>query len=103
MVGRKAPCSPRDGARPPLGHARRGQRGPRVATQSKTKERTRLMPGSAALEAWVEECARLTQPDRIVWCDGSEREYDEVVGAMAREGAMTPLNAKDYPNSFLYR
>jgi phosphoenolpyruvate carboxykinase (GTP) len=40
------------------------------------------MPGTKALEAWVEESARMTRPDRIVWCDGSEREYEELLAFM---------------------
>ncbi len=61
------------------------------------------MPGTPALEAWVEEAARLTRPDHIVWCDGSEREYQELMAEMLRDGSLEQLNESAYPNSYLYR
>src|SRR5690348_10104624 len=61
------------------------------------------MPGTPALEGWVDECARLTRPDHIVWCDGSEREYQELVAAMVRDGGLVKLNESSNPNSYLYR
>jgi len=61
------------------------------------------MSETSALESWVDDAARLTRPDRIVWCDGSEAEYQELVGAMVRDGSMTPMNESAYPNSYLYR
>ena len=60
------------------------------------------MSSRTALEAWVDECARLTQPDQIVWCDGSEQEYQRLIEVMLQDGSMQPLNPQSYPNSFLY-
>jgi len=38
------------------------------------------------LEEWVEEQARLTQPDRIYWCDGSEEEAHRLIEIRAEGG-----------------
>ncbi|MEO8935408.1 MAG: phosphoenolpyruvate carboxykinase (GTP) [Burkholderiaceae bacterium] len=56
---------------------------------------------SQKLIGWVEEIARLTQPAEVVWCDGSDVEYDRLCAAMVASGTMRPLNAKKHPNSFL--
>jgi len=55
------------------------------------------------LIAWVAEVARLAQPDRIVWCDGSLQEYDALCDAMVRTGTLLRLNATLRPNSYLAR
>ncbi len=55
------------------------------------------------LEQWVQEVARTTRPDRIVWCDGSEREYQEMVEQMLRAGRTFRLNPQTYPNCYLHR
>src|SRR5205823_193204 len=59
--------------------------------------------GTAALEKWVEDSARLTQPERIVWCDGSEQEYVDLVAGMLRTGELIQVNERAYPNSYLHR
>lgn len=60
------------------------------------------MSSRTALEAWVDECARLTQPDTIVWCDGSEQEYERLIETMLQDGSMQRLNPQTHPNSYLY-
>lgn len=56
-----------------------------------------------ALNRWVDEIARLTQPDRIHWCDGSEAEYQALVELMLDTGDLTELNPATHPNCYLHR
>ncbi|MEV8255084.1 phosphoenolpyruvate carboxykinase (GTP) [Rhodoglobus sp. NPDC076762] len=52
---------------------------------------------------WVEEIASLTQPDEVVWCDGSPEEADELAELMIEAGTLTRLNDEYRPHSFLAR
>jgi phosphoenolpyruvate carboxykinase (GTP) len=53
------------------------------------------------LRAWVEEMAALCQPDSVRWCDGSQKEYDELCAQMVQSGTFIKLDEKKRPNSFL--
>jgi phosphoenolpyruvate carboxykinase (GTP) len=53
------------------------------------------------LNAWVQEQARLCQPDRVRWCDGSDAEYREMCQLLVASGTFRPLDAGKRPNSFL--
>ena len=55
------------------------------------------------LEKWVEEAARLTKPERVVWCDGSEAENQRILGEMLEQSDSVTLNDKTYPNCYLHR
>jgi phosphoenolpyruvate carboxykinase (GTP) len=55
------------------------------------------------LESWVEESARLTQPDDIVWCDGSEAELERFTAGMLHDNILIELNQSTYPRCYLNR
>jgi phosphoenolpyruvate carboxykinase (GTP) len=52
------------------------------------------------LLAWVREVAELATPDAVVWCDGSQAEWDRLTGDLVASGALVPLNPEIKPNSF---
>ena len=56
-----------------------------------------------AVTDWVDECARLTQPDRVLWCDGSDDEYRRLVSEMLRDGTLLELDPAKHPDSYLHR
>jgi phosphoenolpyruvate carboxykinase (GTP) len=55
------------------------------------------------LENWVEGAARLTKPNRVVYCDGSEVENQRMIGEMLRGGDTQALNETTFPNCHLHR
>jgi len=55
------------------------------------------------LQQWVDECAALTKPDKIHWCDGSDAENQQLIKEMLRAGTLHELNPQANPNSYLHR
>ncbi len=53
------------------------------------------------VKAWVEEVAKLTTPDSVYVCDGSQKEYDTLMKKLVDAGIGMPLAKR--PNSVLFR
>ncbi|MEU3847486.1 phosphoenolpyruvate carboxykinase (GTP) [Micrococcus terreus] len=54
----------------------------------------------AKLLDWVKEVVELTEPDSVVWVDGSQEEYDRLAGELVEAGTFTKLAEDKFPNSY---
>ncbi len=61
------------------------------------------MTSNETLSAWVDEVARLTRPDSVHWCDGSETENRSMVNLMLESGDLLELNQETHPGCYLHR
>jgi phosphoenolpyruvate carboxykinase (GTP) len=61
------------------------------------------LPQQLGIDEWVKKIAELTMPDSVVWCDGSQSEYDQMSQLLVERGTFIPLNPEKRPNSFLAR
>ena len=52
---------------------------------------------------WVEEVAKVTTPDRILWCDGSAAEHKEVLTRGVADGTFVELNQQKWPGCYYHR
>ncbi|MFO1515350.1 MAG: phosphoenolpyruvate carboxykinase (GTP) [Lysobacterales bacterium] len=55
------------------------------------------------LNRWVDEVARLTQPERVHWCDGSDAEAQALTELMLATGDLVELDPATHPNCYLHR
>ena len=52
---------------------------------------------------WIDEMAAMTQPDKIVWIDGSEAQAEELRKEACSTGELIKLNEELLPNCYLHR
>jgi phosphoenolpyruvate carboxykinase (GTP) len=64
---------------------------------------TTQLTKNSHLLAWVDEMAKLTKPDNIVWVDGSEDEHKRLTDLAVSEGAIEPLNQEKLPGCYYSR
>lgn len=49
---------------------------------------------------WVDEVAQLTKPDNIYWCDGSDKENEEMIQTLLDGGTFKKLDQQKHPGSY---
>jgi len=60
-------------------------------------------PTNQAVLDWVHEIGKLTKPENIFWCDGSERENEFLIAESLKQNVLIKLNEKKVPRSYLHR
>ena len=53
--------------------------------------------------SWIDEMAAMTQPDKIVWIDGSDEQAEALREEACSTGEMIKLNQEKLPNCYLHR
>jgi phosphoenolpyruvate carboxykinase (GTP) len=56
-----------------------------------------------AVIRWVDEMAKLCQPDRVFWCNGSEEEKQALTREAVEKGILIELNQEKLPGCYYHR
>ncbi len=73
-----------------------------MSVQSKTAPEEAKTTNPKVL-AFVEEAKKLFNPEQVVWCDGSKKEYQRMLKSLVDGGTALWLNPEKRPNSILVR
>jgi phosphoenolpyruvate carboxykinase (GTP) len=57
----------------------------------------------SGIRTWVDDVAAMTRPDRILFCDGSDSEKDELIQESLKSGELIELNQQKMPGCYLHR
>ena len=52
---------------------------------------------------WIDEMAAMTQPDQIVWIDGTQSQIDDLRAQACATGELEQLNQELLPDCYLHR
>ncbi len=58
---------------------------------------------NAFIIRWVDEMAKLCQPDQIFWCDGSAAEKEALTAEAVAQGVLIKLNQRKLPGCYYHR
>jgi phosphoenolpyruvate carboxykinase (GTP) len=61
------------------------------------------MTTNPAVLHWVEKMTTLCQPDKVVWCDGSEEEKARLTDEAVAQGILIKLNQEKLPGCYYHR
>ena len=67
------------------------------------KFENKALTDSKLILDWIEEMANLTNPDKIVWIDGSEEQTQALKDEACSTGELEKLNEEILPNCYLHR
>ena len=62
-----------------------------------------MMTNNKYVQEWIKEMAELTQPDNIVWIDGSDEQTEALRKKGVEEGCLEKLNEELLPGCYLHR
>jgi len=57
----------------------------------------------SGIRKWVDDVAAMTRPDRILFCDGSDSEKDDLIQESLKLGELIELNQQKMPGCYLHR
>src|SRR5438876_4351506 len=60
-------------------------------------------PTNQAVLDWVHEIGKLTKPENIFWCDGSERENEFLIAESLKQNVLIKLNERKVPRTYFHR